>query len=230
MKNNRARVLLLFGKSYTGKTARMVHELQSERRVILVDPKCAQLAKLKGWSHVWPEVVELKNGRGHFSDSTMADALRKVKGGEFRMVVHLRHSQRLGLELLCRLVMAVKDCVVAVDELGLFVPPGSAGALPRNITSVVVSGTHDGIRLIGTAQRPSLVHKTLRANAERMLFYRVTEKYDIDIVNEYLPKDWSGQSVETLPDYVCIDYRDGEIPFVDASYAGKLNTLPGKRF
>lgn len=215
---------LIFGKSWTGKTVRMLHELRSEPRVVLVDPKCSQLAKLRGWTHLWPSFdVE----QGMWADDQLSTAFRGVKDSSFKIVIHFRYSHRESLELLARMVLAVKHCTIAVDELGLFVPPGSAGALPRNITSVVVSGTHDGINLIGTAQRPTLVHATLRSNADRMLFYRVTERYDQDLVRTYLP---DGFDVGSLPDQVCIDWQDGKAPFIDATLAGKLGRiLPNSR-
>jgi len=215
---------LIFGKSWTGKTVRMFYELQSERRVVVVDPKCSQLAKLRGWTHLWPSFDPEQR---LFADDTLSTAFRNVKDSDFKIIVHFRHSHRESLELFCRMILAVKHCTLAIDELGLFVPPGPAGALPRNITSVIVSGTHDGINVIGTAQRPSLVHGTLRANAERMLFYRITEWADQDIVNRYLSADFH---VEALPDHVCIDWRDGKQPFIDASLAGKLGRiLPNSR-
>jgi hypothetical protein len=217
-------VTLIFGKSWTGKTVRMLHELKTENRVILVDPKCSQLTEVRGWTHLYPPFdFELKV----WADDTVSSAFRRVLHSHFRIMFHLRHSHREALELLCRMVMAVKRCTLAIDELGLFVPPGPAGALPPSITAVVVSGTHDGVRVIGTAQRPSLVHATLRANAARMLFYRVTERADQELVQTYLP---SGFNVFALPDQVCIDWRDGHDPFIDSDLAGKLGKiLPASR-
>jgi hypothetical protein len=210
----------------TGKTARMLHELRDEKRVILVDPKCAQLVKLKGWKHVWGEYD--KEGKC-FKDSAISNVLRPVLHSPFRICVHFKNHYQDSLNLLCRQVMAVKDCVLAVDELGLFVPPGSAGCMPAFITAVAISGTHEGIRFIGTAQRISLVHLTLRSNWGRMLIYRMNEDYEVDKCRRFLPADLAEQ-VKTLPDYVCIDYVDGRDPFVDTSLVGKLKTLPGPRF
>ena len=226
-------LVLLTGKSFTGKTARMLWELRDEPRVILADPKCSQLENLKGWDHLWPEWdTEAEKWR----TPVLRDYFLRLDDGEgdpykkpFRVVVHFRHSQRECLERLCSFVMAVKRCVIAVDELALFISPGSAGMLPENITSVAVSGTHDGVRMIGTVQRPTQIHLSVRSNAARILFYRVTEKREIEKVLEYLPADWT-VSPASLPDYVCIDWRDGQIPIVDHSLVGKLKTLPGKRF
>lgn len=215
----------------------MLHELRNESRVILVDPKCAQLANLKGFDHLWPEVqigkkqalswsLVAANPADYFLrfDREGVDPYRKP----FRVVVHLRHHQREGLEMLAGLVMAVKNCVIAIDELALFVPPGSAGVLPTNLTAVVLSGTHDGVRMAATVQRPTQIHLTVRGNASRILFYRVTERNEIDKVMTYLPADWTVNPA-SLPDYVCIDWRDGQTPFVDYSLVGKLKTLPGAR-
>ena len=219
--------VLLFGKSLTGKTARMLHEIRDEARVILVDPKCAQLARLPKFKHVWCEYDE--KGR-RFVGHPVTDALRPVLNGSFRLCFHFRHHHQECLDLLCRVVLAVKDCVLAVDELGLFVPPGSAGTLPPNITAVAISGTHEGLRFIGTAQRPSLVHRTIKANNSRLLIYRTTDGYDVEAIMRWLPRGWTEDQVMTLPDYVCIDYVDGHDPFIDSSLAGKLKTLPGPRF
>jgi hypothetical protein len=227
---------LLVGKSFTGKTARMLHELRDEPRVILVDPKCAQLVNLRGWVHLWPDYDEESE---MWKDRVLLDyflqlsnppdgTVRSPYRVPFRCVVHFKHHHRDCLDLLCRMVDAVQNCVLAVDELALFCPPGSSWSLPQNVTSVAVSGTHKGIRVMGTVQRPTLVHRTIRANASRILFYRVTEGEEIDAVLKYMPRDWQ-TSPETLPDYVCIDWRDGKIPFVDSSLVGRLNTLPGRR-
>lgn len=210
---------LLYGKSLTGKTARMVHELADDDRVVIVDAKCNQLVALRGYVHLWPGLSE--NKVPVWSDREVVCFFREHLLSPFRVVVHCRSFQREHLELLCGLVLAVKNCVLAVDELGLFIPPGAAGVLPPQITSVIVSGTHDGIRFVGTAQRPSLVHKTARANAARTLIYRVTEADDVVLVGKLLP-DVLAEKVSTLPDYCCIDWADARPAFLDYSYQGKL--------
>lgn len=202
----------------------MIHDLRDERRVLLVDPKCAQLEKLRGWSHLWPEYDTKQE---LWADDRVSRVMRTIRDVDFRIVIHFRHSHRQQLDLLCRMVRVVKNCVLAVDELGLFIPPGPAGALPENITSCVVSGTHEGIVLAGTAQRPSLVHATVRAQATRILFYRMTEQAEVDVSGRYLGDEFN---VAALPDHVCVDWADGRASFQDGSYAGKLgNVLPGAR-
>jgi len=219
---------LLFGKPWTGKTERMLHEIRQERRVLLVDPKCSQLSQLRGWEHVWPEVQATLDSKGVslWTDDRVLHSLSSEK--PFRTIVHFRNFHRVQLNLLCRVAMGVKNCVLAIDELSLFVPPGPAGALPANITSAVVSGSHDGLRIIGTSQRPSLVHATLRANANRMLMYRVTEPADVDALRSYLPLDFY-DVLPRLPDFVCVDWHDGRECFVDYSLRGKLHCLPALR-
>lgn len=217
-------ITLYFGKSWTGKTARLLYDLRGARRVLLVDPKCEQLARLHGWSHIWPNYDSEKKV---WADDRMSRALAATKGCDFRLVVHFRNHYREQLELLCRMVRAVKDCVLAVDELGLFIPPGPAGALPPNITSVAVSGSHEGIVFFGTAQRPSLVHATVRSQASRMFFFRVTEKAELETAARYVGPSFN---LSSLPDHCCIDWADGREPFLDGDLAGKLgHVLPGRR-
>jgi hypothetical protein len=42
-------ITLYLGQSFSGKTARMLHDLSKEPRVVLVDAKCGELANLSGW-------------------------------------------------------------------------------------------------------------------------------------------------------------------------------------
>jgi hypothetical protein len=215
---------LIFGKPWVGKTERMLYEIRKERRAVLVDAKCSQLTKLSGWEHVWPEMDT--EGR-LWVDARVANSFKNKPA--FRIAFHLRNHHRAQLELLARVLMAVKNTAVAIDELSLFVPPGPAGTLPRSITSIVISGSHDGLQIIGTSQRPSLVHATLRANANRLLMYRVDLRNDVEVLRDYLPDSLADQ-LRTLPDFVCLDWRDGRAPFVDRSLAGCLHTLPKDRF
>jgi len=204
----------------------MLYEIRSAPRVVLVDPKCSQLASLPFFYHLWPEYDEQC---GKWTSPLVGDYFGKHLKGHLRVAIHFRSFHKENLELLCGMMLPLKNCILAVDELGLFLSPGPAGALPRNVTSIVVSGTHDGITLIGTAQRPSLVHGTVRSNASRMLFYRLTERADLEIARGYLPADFA-ERLASLPDFVPIDHADNRDPFEDASLVGKLKKyLPGNR-
>ena len=149
---------LLFGKSFTGKTARMLHEVQAVPRLVIVDPKCAQLVKLKSFDHLWPRYSQKPRG---WTDGAVVDYFRAMRGAErFRVVLHVREHFREQLELLCVLLRAVGHLTLCVDELGLFIPSGGPGSLPPAITSAMISGRHEGLSFAGTAQRPALVHIT----------------------------------------------------------------------
>lgn len=214
---------LFFGKSFTGKTARMLHEVRAVPRLVIVDPKCAQLAKLKGFAHVWPQYSVKPRG---WADESVVSYFREHGGAErFRVVVHVREHFREQLELLCILIRAVGDLTLCVDELGLFIPSGSPGSLPPAITSAMISGRHEGLRFAGTAQRPALVHVTARANAERIRWYRTTERNDLDAARDYMPRALA-DSLPSLPDYVCVETSDGSPAFRDESLVGRLR-LPG---
>jgi hypothetical protein len=198
----------------------MLHEVRAVPRLIIVDPKCAQLSKLKGFDHVWPEYSKKPSG---WSDASVVQYLRNHRGAEsFRVVIHVRDHFREQLELLCVLLRAVGDLT---DELGLFIPSGSPGSLPPAITSAMISGRHEGLRFAGTAQRPALVHVTARANAERVRWYRTTERNDLDAARDYMPAALA-DSLPSLPDYVCIETSDGSPAFRDESLVGRLR-LPG---
>jgi hypothetical protein len=212
---------LFFGKSFTGKTARMLHEVRAVPRLVIVDPKCAQLAKLKGFEHLWPQYSAKPRG---WSDTSVVDYFRAARGADrFRVVIHVREYFREQLELLCVLLRPVGNLTLCVDELGLFIP--SLGpSLPPAITSAMISGRHEGLSFVGTAQRPALVHVTARANAERIRWYRITERNDLESARDYMPRPMA-DSLPSLPNYVCIETSDSGAAFRDESLVGQIKML-----
>jgi hypothetical protein len=217
---------LFFGKSYTGKTARMLHEIRAEPRVVLVDPKCAQLVTLKGYDHVWPEFVPGKRG-GWTGEQNPVNYFRGCEAGKFRVIIHIREHLPEQLNSLCLLLRAVRTLTLAVDELGLFIPSGSAGALPPAIMSAMISGSHEALKFCGTAQIPSLVHFIARSNASRIRWFRTTEKNSIAAAESYMPPEFV-TSLPYLPDYVCVETSDAAPAFRDESMVGKIKILSAR--
>lgn len=216
---------LNFGKSFTGKTARMFHEINEEKRIVAVDPKCnAQLATLRGWDHLRPVYVKKTNA---WSDGETVEYFRENLNKHFRVIVHFRAYFQEQLELLCVLCMAVKRLTLAVDELAHFVPPGPASMIPPAISAVMFSGTHEAIKFTGTAQHPSLVNLMVKMNAQKIRWYRMDEKNALDAAARHLSRDFVAQ-LPSLPDYVCVESSDGKPPFRDESMVGKIKLL-GKR-
>lgn len=214
---------LFFGKSFTGKTARMLHEVRAVSRLVIVDPKCAQLRDLKGYDHLWPKYSKKPAG---WSNDAVVSYFRERRGEkQFRVVIHVREFFQAQLELLCLLLRAVGDLTLCVDELGLFIPSGAPNSLPPAITSAMISGRHEGLRFAGTAQRPALCHVTARANAERIRWFRITEVIDVEKAYNHMPAVLA-DSIPSLPDYVCIETSDGQPAFRDESMVGRLR-LPG---
>lgn len=222
---------LFFGKSFTGKTARMLHELRAESHLVLVDPKCAQLVTLKGFDHVWPEYIEkTKTVSPGWRGDNPANYFRGRSGrgssrsSRLRVIIHLRTHFKEQLEMLCILLRAIGNLTLAVDELGLFIPSGSVGSLPPAITQAMISGRHEGLKFCGTAQIPSLVHFTARSNAERIRWFRTTEHNSLEAARCYMPQNLV-DSLPTLPDYVCIETSDARPPYRDESMVGKIKIL-----
>ena len=202
----------------------MRHEVRASPRLVIVDPKCAQLVTLKGFEHLWPEYSVKPRG---WADRLVVDYFRKVRGAErFRVVVHVREHFREQLELLCLLLRPVGNVTLCVDELGLFIPSGVAGSLPPAITSAMISGRHEGLTFCGTAQIPSLVHFVARSNASRIRWFRTTETNSLKAAQGYMPQGMVN-SLPTLPDYVCIETSDGSPAFRDESMVRQDASLVG---
>lgn len=210
-------ITLYLGQSFSGKTARMLYDISKEPRVVLVDAKCGELAKLSGWSHLWPVY---DSERGIWFDAECVDFLRVVRTAlrGFRLVVHFRAHHKENLELLCRLLPHVGNCILAIDEVSFFFPPGP---MAPAITSVLMSGRHEGISVAGTAQRPSLVNINARSNVQRLFVFTMTEPADVDALRGTIPAEFR-EAVPLLPPQVCIDWELGCGVFADWSFVGKL--------
>ena len=210
---------LFFGKTMTGKTARMMHEVRNEPRLVVVDPKCGQLAELEDFDHLWPEYRPGKGG-GWTGEHNPADYFRG-RNGKFRVVVHVREHFAEQLDRLCLLARAVRNLCLCVDELGLFIPSGTARSLPASILSAMISGSHEHVTFCGTAQIPSLVNFIARSNASRIRWFRTTEINSLKAAQVSMSKEFV-EALPALPDYVCITTSDREAPFRDESMVGKI--------
>ena len=219
---------LFFGKSFTGKTARMLHEIRAEPRVILVDPKCSQLVDLEGFDDLWPEYVPKKGEEhgGWTGEQNPAKYFLRGRSGKFRVVIHVREHFAAQLDALCSLLRAegMQNVTLAVDELGLFIPAGNARTVPQNITSALISGRHEGLKFCGTAQIPSLVNFIAQSNASRIRWFRTTEKNSLAAALFAMPRTCV-DSLPSLPDFVCIETSDAHAPFRDESLVGKIKIL-----
>ena len=204
----------------------MLYEIRAESRLVLVDPKCAQLVKLKGFEHVWPEYIPKSNIAlaGWGKDNPAAYFRKHLASEKFRVVIHLRTHFKEQLEMLCILLRAVGGLTLAVDELGLFIPSGSAASLPPAITQAMISGRHEKLKFCGNAQIPSYVHFAARSNAERIRWFRTTEHNSLNVARGYMSQTIV-DSLPTLPDYVCIETSDAHPPFRDESMVGKIKIL-----
>ena len=204
-------VTLIAGKPFFGKTARLLHELEDEPRVLLFDGKLGELTTLKGYTH-WDNPADF------------VPCLRWMKDNperSCRAVFHVRHEQPATLERVCSLLPHVKNLVLAIDECSLFVPVRAA--LGQWTRAMFTSGTHDGIRVIGTVQCPRHVHIDARALAGRWILYCITEGQDLDLLRGMLSQYPAlRDALPCLPEHVCIDVAHGSAPYLDRSFVGKL--------
>src|SRR5258708_17989208 len=184
----------------------MLHEIRLQKRVVLVDPKCAQVVNRSGFDHIWPEYIPGKRG-GWTGEQNPVTYFRGREPGNFRVVIHVREHFSEQLNSLCLLLRAIRNLVLAVDELGLFIPSGNAGRLPPSILSAMISGSHEGLRFFGTAQIPSLVHFIAKSNAARIRWFRTDEKNSLADARIYMPPAFV-ESLPSLPDYVCVATSD----------------------
>lgn len=80
--------------------------------------------------------------------------------GQFRVLYSPWSDAEEHFEAVCKIVLAVRDVVFAVDEIWLFQKTASS---PRDLKTMMLAGRHYGVTLVWTAQRPQLTDATLRS-------------------------------------------------------------------
>lgn len=90
----------------------------------------------------------------------LKEYLRGRLGSGFRVLYSPRSDVHEHFEAVCKLVLAARDCVFAVDEIWYF---QKSAWSPRDLNTMMLTGRHYGVTLVWTAQRPQKTDSTLRS-------------------------------------------------------------------
>lgn len=83
----------------------------------------------------------------------------------------------------CRIAYAVKNCTLLVEELAFVT---KAGWAPPAWMMMTCTGRHEGIRIIGTSQRPAQVDKNFLGNATVLHCGRLQDQNDVRVMSDLL--------------------------------------------
>lgn len=107
----------------------------------------------------------------------------------------------------CRIAYAVKNCTLLVEELAFVTKPGWA---PPAWMMMTCTGRHEGIRIIGTSQRPAQVDKNFLGNATVLHCGRLQDKNDVRVMSDLLFVD-RADLVQLQPlEYIERDMQTGQ--------------------
>lgn len=122
---------------------------------------------------------------------TLAALLQQLRGERF--AVSWRPSgvdatRWKEFDLVCRAVAAAGRCTFVVEELAFVTSPMRA---PAGWRALSLTGRHDGLRLIGTSQRPASIDKDFLGNCTTIHCGRVNSLPDVETMARMLavPRD-----------------------------------------
>ena len=149
-----------------GKTTHLRKLLNSERRLIVIDPK--------------------KQFRGDGLVLTSADDLlsyfEKFNPQTFRCVCRFRDDKEFSqTETALALAYELHDLTVCVDEVDMICTPYN---MIPSLWNIVNYGRNDGINLYTSARRAAAISITLRAEADEVVTFRVEEPADWDYLQK----------------------------------------------
>lgn len=128
-----------------GKTLLARHLTCHEKRLVVVDT-----------------FHEYHQGLIFYDLPELLDAWSKLK--KFRLLY--RPVKDLGLRWICYMALAVRNCVVVIEELGMHSGPHNLSA---GLGELIRMGRHRNVRLVATTQRPADVHKLIISQADLVL-------------------------------------------------------------
>ena len=171
MRNQRPKqreIVLVLGKTGTGKSTYMMHHVAAEPRTLILDP----LGEYPG--------VEYED---------VLDMLDDCAGQErFRA----RTESVLDLDDLARIAFALKNVSLVVDEAQRSMPQ-SGRDLPPAVEDIIYRGRHANVSLYLVAQRPTTVHIAPRSQWTRIISFNQSEVSDVSWI-----ESTSGYSLDRI--------------------------------
>ncbi len=117
----------------------------------------------------------------------LADFLRPhVRGGSFRVNYLPGLYDEQHFEAVCKLLLATRDVVFAIDEVWTYQKPNYS---PPYLRTMMLTGRHYGVTLLWTAQRPALTDMTLRSVSTELYVGRLEEQTDLDALKGRIPQN-----------------------------------------
>jgi len=156
----RASVIGIFGGAGSGKSYKCKLLIKSEKRLI-----------------VWDSMDEYsQDARCKRIDGDLHAVIQAVKNKTFRVAYVPKYKDMENqFDMFCRIVRAVGNCRVVVEEMNEVTKPAYSPPAWKWLCS---RGRHRGVKVIGLSQRPASVDKDFIGNANEIYSGRLS--YDRD--------------------------------------------------
>lgn len=173
-------VIIIFGKTGTGKSTLALDYIKEYDRVIILDPK------------------EEYEGLIFTDIESLIDFYKINKPDNFTFVC--RFSESVDIENLFLFCELIENLLIVVEECELYVSPYVKSS---NFLKLVRYGRHHDISILGIARRASELSSDFKAMVSRIISFKQTLPRDIKIMAEL-----GLENVDTLPEYqfISVDY------------------------
>lgn len=116
-------------------------------------------------------------------------ALLELKKARFRVAFRPSFDDKVRakqFDLFCRAAWHAKNCLVLIEELGMVTTPQRAPAGWKMITT---TGRSEGLRVIGTSQRPAQIDKDFFSNCTEIHCGILNDRNDVKVMANVLQLD-----------------------------------------
>jgi len=156
-------VIVIFGKTGTGKTTYATREIKKHNRTVIVDPK-----------------IEYDNGLIFYSFVDLAQFYIDYKPDEFSFICRFDNS--VDIESLFKFVEVVEDIFLVVEEAEIYISPY---AKQSNFLRLIRYGRHHNISILAIARRASELSTDLKAMTTKIVSFKQTLPLDIKIMESF---------------------------------------------
>lgn len=166
-------IVLVFGKTGSGKSTFTRAYIQNFPRVIVIDP----MEEYEG-------II--------FYDFYTLNEYHKINQLESFIYV-CRFSSDLEIEYLFKFSQAIENNLLVLEECSIYVSPQ---AKSNEFLNIVRFGRHKQISIIGISRRATELHNDLKAMVNKIISFKQTHPIDLQNMSKL-----GFQNLDSLPDY-----------------------------
>lgn len=183
-------VVMICGKTGTGKSYHMRKMLEGRRRVIVFDT-------MNEYSLISWRSVTITDPHD------LIDYLRRSPAA-FRIVYNPPNPYEImrtesgrkinGFDLFCEICFCTHNVTIAIEELAEWTKPQHC---PDGLIKLARLGRHKGLSIFANSQRPREVSTTFRSQWNKLICFRLDEPADIDYIADRIGRAES-ETIKTL--------------------------------